>query len=39
MPQSVKLPDDSWILYRCPWAAADFSRLRREVVQHILKLR
>jgi hypothetical protein len=38
MPKCVKLPDNTWVLYDCPWKPGEFSRLRREVVRHILEV-
>ncbi len=34
LPKSARLPDDTWILYDSPWEPEEFSRLRREIVQH-----
>jgi len=38
MPESVKMPDETLILYNCPWKPGDFARLRRDVVRHILEI-
>ena len=38
MPDSTTLPDQSSILYQCPWQPRQFSELRHNVIQHILAL-